>query len=163
MKTIKLEKKWQEFLEKQSESGMGYHKVDVTFEDGTRLEDLIVRNAAYLEVSIPYTSSVSDLQIHGTQKVAIRMRIKPPKRRTGLERLKSRLYYRRNRAKIRMQRRRYLRKHRTTLRHRRLFLRYKPPWLKRPKKPKPIKPKTRPKFKIKVPQTFRRKHSSDPS
>jgi hypothetical protein len=84
--------------------------------------------------------------------IAIKMRIKPPKRRSPLDKLKSRLYYRRNRSKIRVQRRRYLRKHRTTLKRRRLFKRYKPPWFKRPPKPKHVKP-TKPKgVKVRVPK-----------
>lgn len=76
------------------------------------------------------------------EKVAIRMRVKPPKRRSALQRLKARLYYRRNRTKIRLQRRRYLRKHKSTLRQRKqLFHRYKPTWFQKPIKHKPPKPK----------------------
>lgn len=89
------------------------------------------------------------------RKVAIKMRIKPPKRRTPADRLKSRLYYRRNRTKIRLQRRRYMHKHKTTLKHRKLFQRYKPTWFKKPPKPAPAKPKKplKPKkFKVVVPK-----------
>ena len=81
-------------------------------------------------------------------KVAIRLRIHPPKRRTGLQRLKTRLYYRRNRAKIRVQRRRYLRTHKTQLKHRKQFKRFKPTWLKKPKLPS----HPHPKFKVFVPK-----------
>lgn len=70
------------------------------------------------------------------QKIAIKMRIKTPKRRSPLQRLKSRLYYRRNKGKIRLQRRKYLRKHKNILKNRKMFLRYKPTWIKKPKKPK---------------------------
>ena len=95
------------------------------------------------------------------EKIAIRMRINPPKRRTPQQRIKSRLYYRRNRAKIRLQRRRYLRKNKSTLKRRKLFKRYKPTWFKKPPKPshlapkKPAKPKSKSKptfFKVKAPK-----------
>ena len=82
------------------------------------------------------------------KRIAIRLRIKPPKRRSPSERLKARLYYRRNRSKIRMQRRRYLRTHKTQIKHRKMFMRYKPTWLKKPKHKKPSKPKV---FKLHVP------------
>jgi hypothetical protein len=84
-------------------------------------------------------------------KIAIRLRIHPIKRRTSLQRLRSRLYYRKNKAKIRMQRRRYLRTHKTQLKHRKQFKRFKPTWFKKPKtyKPKVFKPK---KFKVIVPK-----------
>ena len=71
--------------------------------------------------------------------VAVRLRIKPPKRRPPSQRLKSRLYYRRNRAKIRLQRRRYLRTHKSVLKHRKMFMRFKPTWFKKPRKIKPVK------------------------
>ena len=73
--------------------------------------------------------------------VAVKLRIKPPKRRSPTERLKARLYYRKNRSKIRTQRRRYLRTHKSILKHRKMFMRYKPKWFKKPKPPKHIKPK----------------------
>jgi len=79
-------------------------------------------------------------------KIAIRLRIHAPKRRTGLQRLKTRLYYRRNRARIRMQRRRYLRLHKHQLKHRKQFQRFKPTWLKKPKRPHPKK------FKLIIPK-----------
>lgn len=78
-----------------------------------------------------------------TDKFAIKMRIKPPRRRSPQERLKARLYYRKNRSKIRLQRRRYLRQHKTTLKRRKQFQRFKPVWFKKPPKhkiPKPKKP-----------------------
>lgn len=86
------------------------------------------------------------------------MRIKTPKRRSPAERLKARLYYRRNRSKIRVQRRKYLRKYKTTLRNRKLFKRFKPTWLKKPDRPKHHKPK---KIKIRVPKHIRpKKHTA---
>lgn len=86
------------------------------------------------------------------QKIAIRLRIHPPKRRNPGQRLHARLYYRKNRAKIRMQRRRYLRIHKTQIKHRKMFMRYKPTWFKKVKKPSHhvSKPK---KFKLHIPKT----------
>jgi len=87
-------------------------------------------------------------------KIAIQLRIHAPKRRTGLQRLKTRLYYRRNRSRIRMQRRRYLRMHRTQLKHRKQFQRFKPSWLKKPKIPTHHKPK----FKVFIPKKLTKHH-----
>jgi hypothetical protein len=84
-------------------------------------------------------------------KIAVRLRIKPPKRRSALQRLRSRLYYRKNKSKIRLQRRKYLRSHKTVLKHRKMFQRYKPIWYKKPPKPTHHKPK---KFKVVVPHHF---------
>lgn len=81
--------------------------------------------------------------------VGIRLRIRPPKRRAPSERLHARLYYRKNRAKIRMQRRRYLRAHRSQIKHRKMFMRYKPSWFKKPIHKKPTSPHH---FKVKVPK-----------
>ena len=86
------------------------------------------------------------------EKIAIKLRVKPPKRRSPLERLKARLYYRKNRSKIKLQRRRYLRSQGSVLKHRKMFMRYKPTWFKKVRKikhPKPQKPK---KFKLIVPK-----------
>lgn len=83
-------------------------------------------------------------------KVGIKLRIRPPKRRNPLQRLKARIYYRRNRSKIRAQRRRYLRIHKTQIKHRKQFMRYKPTWFKKPKKV--TKPGTVKKFKVSVPK-----------
>lgn len=85
-------------------------------------------------------------------KIAIRLRLHPPKRRSPVQRLKSKLYYRRNRAKIRSQRRRYLRTHRSQLKHRKLFQRFKPTWMKKPKVPT----HTKPKFKVFIPKKLKK-------
>ena len=81
-------------------------------------------------------------------KIAIKLRIHPPKRRSPMARLKARMYYRRNRAKIRVQRRKYLRIHRTQIKHRKMFMRYKPNWFKKPKKVHHLRPK---RFKVSIP------------
>jgi hypothetical protein len=85
------------------------------------------------------------------QKIAIRLRIHPPKRRNPAQRLHARLYYRKNRAKIRMQRRRYLRIHKTQIKHRKMFMRYKPTWFKKTKKPTHHVKKPK-KFKLHIPK-----------
>ena len=89
--------------------------------------------------------------------IAIKLRVKPPKRRSPSNRLKSRLYYRRNRAKIRLQRRRYMRTHKSVLKHRKMFMRYKPSWFKKPRKPKPHKTDKPKRLKLTVPKTTRTK------
>ena len=83
-------------------------------------------------------------------KISVRMRIKPPKRRTPKDKLKARLYYRKNRSKIRLQRKKYLRKYKSILKDRKLFRRYKPTWFKKRVPSKPAKPKHTKKPKIKV-------------
>jgi len=116
-------------------------RVTVIFKDGSRLDNVELRNG-YVETDIPYTTEIVEVTA-AMPKVGIKMRIKPPKRRTPLDRLKSRLYYRRNRSKIKLQRKKYLRKHKSLLKHRKqLFQRYKPTWVKKPPKhhaPKPPK------------------------
>jgi hypothetical protein len=86
----------------------------------------------------------------------MKLRVKPPKRRSPSQRLKAKLYYRKNRARIRMQRRRYLRKHRTTIKHRKMFMRFKPKWFKHPS-PKTTKPK---KLKLRPPKRITHKTHS---
>jgi len=56
-----------------------------------------------------------------------------------------------------MQRRRYLRIHKTQIKHRKMFMRYKPSWFKKPKKPSHhvTKPK---KMKLHVPKVIKPKH-----
>ena len=85
--------------------------------------------------------------------IAIKLRVKPPKRRPPSQRLKARLYYRRNRAKIRLQRRRYLRTHKSVLKHRKMFMRYKPKWFKGPRKTKPVKTQKHRRLKLTVPKS----------
>ncbi len=86
------------------------------------------------------------------EKIAVKLRIKPPTRRSPSQRLKARLYYRKNRSKIRVQRRRYMRTHGSVLKHRKMFMRYKPTWFKKIKHTKPGKPKKPHKFKLVVPK-----------
>ena len=46
---VKLSDKWIAYLIKQPESGMGYHRVNVTFEDGTWLGECVVYNGEEIE------------------------------------------------------------------------------------------------------------------
>lgn len=126
-------------------------RVTVIFKDGSRLDNVPLKDG-FIETSIPYTTEIIEITA-SMPKVGIKMRIKPPKRRTPLDRLKARLYYRRNRSKIKLQRKKYMRKHKSLLKHRKqLFQRYKPTWVRKPPKhtaPKPpkikaIKPPRRP-------------------
>lgn len=139
---VKLARKWSEYLSGLPQTGEGYHDVDVLLRDGSEIKGLRVYNN---EIELPlYSHEISDMTLHegSMDRVAIKMRIKPPRRRNPMDRLKSRLYYRRNRSKIRLQRKKYLRKHKTTLKRRKQFFqRYKPVWFKKPPKHKPPKPK----------------------
>lgn len=47
---IKLTGKWIKYLIHQPESGMGYQRVDVILEDGTKLENCLVFNAEEIEL-----------------------------------------------------------------------------------------------------------------
>ncbi len=85
--------------------------------------------------------------------IAVQLRVKPPKRRPAPLRLKARLYYRQNKAKIRLQRRRYMRTHKNILKHRKLFMRYKPTWFKKPRKIKPIKTEKARRLKLTIPKS----------
>jgi hypothetical protein len=99
-----------------------------------------------------------EITVSKVQRPGLRLRIHPPKRRSALERLKTRLYYRKNKTKIRAQRRRYIHQHKSILKRRKLFQRFKPSWLKKPKhphipRPKHLKPK---KYKLLVPKKRRK-------
>jgi len=94
--------------------------------------------------------------------VAVKLRVKPPKRRPASHRLKSRLYYRQNRAKIRLQRRRYLRTHKSVIKHRKMFMRYKPTWFKKPRKVKHHKTPAPKKMKLIVPKKKKPKKTKSP-
>ena len=86
---------------------------------------------------------------------AVKMRVKPPIRRSPLDKLQSRMYYRKNRSKIRLQRRKYIRKYKNILKHRKLFKRYKPTWFKKKVEPKTKTSPTVKKLKTKKPETSR--------
>jgi len=79
------------------------------------------------------------------------------KRRSPADRLKSRLYYRKNKIKLRIKRRRYIKRTKLYSKTKKLFKRTKPVWyshkkqkspsIKKPPRPKFKKPKLAPKIK----------------
>lgn len=72
------------------------------------------------------------------------------RRRTATERMKAKMYYRKNKSKIKIWRRRYNQKRKLIHTARKLLKRSKPQWMTRKKsfKPKTFKPKTfKPHFK----------------
>ena len=75
------------------------------------------------------------------------------KRRSPSERLKSRIYYRKNKTKLKIKRRRYLRRNKTFNKSKKIFKRSVPSWLRKTKSkaPKIHKPKIK-KFKFNVPK-----------
>jgi hypothetical protein len=54
MKEIHLSSEWAEFLMDKPETGMGYQRVDIVFEDGRILRNAIVLNANLLSVPEDY-------------------------------------------------------------------------------------------------------------
>jgi len=85
------------------------------------------------------------------KKISVKLRIRPPQRRTPAQRLKSRLYYRKHRAKIRLQRKKYLRQHKFLLKNRKLLKRFKPVWYRRKQPTKTPKPHLMKKFRPNIP------------
>ena len=47
---VQLSNDWVNYLTQQPESGMGFQRVDVVLDDGTKLEDCIVFNAEEIEI-----------------------------------------------------------------------------------------------------------------
>jgi len=63
--TIKLERKWVDYLIRQPESGMGFQKVDVRLKGNRVLNDVLVFNAE--EIDLPEDcagSAIEELQLH---------------------------------------------------------------------------------------------------
>ena len=63
--TIKLERKWVDYLIRQPESGMGFQKVDVRLNGNRVLNDVPVFNAE--EIDLPEDcagSAIEELQLH---------------------------------------------------------------------------------------------------
>ena len=50
MQKISLPKKWQDYLLKQPESGQGYQRVDILFDDGTLRKDCVVFQSRDVEI-----------------------------------------------------------------------------------------------------------------
>ena len=63
--TVKLAKKWVDYLIRQPESGMGFQKVDVRLKGNRLLNDVSVFNAE--EIDLPEDcagSAIVELQLH---------------------------------------------------------------------------------------------------
>jgi hypothetical protein len=63
--TVKLAKKWVDYLIRQPESGMGYQKVDVRLKGNRVLQNVPVFNAE--EIDLPEDcagSAIEQLQLH---------------------------------------------------------------------------------------------------
>ena len=63
--TVKLAKKWVDYLTRQPESGMGYQKVDVRLKGNRVLQNVPVFNAE--EIDLPEDcagSAIEQLQLH---------------------------------------------------------------------------------------------------
>jgi len=64
---VPLPDKWVQYLIRQPESGMGYQRVDVLLEDGTKLEDCIVFNAEQIELPDTHArKSIKDMTLRTT-------------------------------------------------------------------------------------------------
>ena len=63
--TVKLERKWVDYLVRQPESGMGFQKVDVRLKGNRVLNDVLVFNAE--EIDLPADcadTAIEELQLH---------------------------------------------------------------------------------------------------
>lgn len=65
--------------------------------------------------------------------------VKKLKRRSPVQRMKARQYYKTHKTKIRLQRRRYTKRNKLFLKSRKMFKRTKPTWMVKRKGPKPPK------------------------
>jgi len=63
------------------------------------------------------------------------------KRRSAIDRYKSRQYYKRHKSKIKLHRKQYMKKNKTFAKARKLFKRTRPVWLTKKNKAKTFKPK----------------------
>jgi len=63
--TIKLEKKWVDYLIRQPESGMGFQKVDVRLKGNRVLQDVPVFNAEQIDLPQDCAeSAIEELRLH---------------------------------------------------------------------------------------------------
>lgn len=68
MVTVKLDKKWVDYLIRQPESGMGYQKVDVRLRDKRVLTSVLVFNAEDLELPEECVGvDIEEIQLHKDQ------------------------------------------------------------------------------------------------
>ena len=62
---IKLPEKWIVYLTQLPESGMGYQRVDVFFQDGSRQCDCVVSNSETLDIDdCNVDKAIRDLRLH---------------------------------------------------------------------------------------------------
>ena len=61
---VDLPQKWIDYLVALPESGMGYQRVDVTFDDGSIVKECIVLNSEELDVPSSYNNkTISDMKM----------------------------------------------------------------------------------------------------
>lgn len=62
---IRLPERWINFLISQPESGMGYQRVDVTFDDGSESKDCLVFNSEEIELPADLGhKSIAEIRMH---------------------------------------------------------------------------------------------------
>ena len=67
--TIKLHKKWVMYLVQFPETGMGYQRVDVEFTDGTKINNVVVRNGEFLVLPKTATGKrIVNIALHGSDR-----------------------------------------------------------------------------------------------
>jgi hypothetical protein len=65
---VKLAERWVRRLTALPESGMGYQRVDVRLADGRELKDVLVFNAAEIELPDRYARvGIADMRLHAAQ------------------------------------------------------------------------------------------------
>lgn len=63
--TVKLERKWTNYLVDQPESGMGYQKVDVRLKDNRVLKNVLVFNAEEIDLPDELAAvEISEIRLH---------------------------------------------------------------------------------------------------
>ncbi len=63
--TVKLAKKWVDYLTRQPESGMGFQKVDVWLKGNRVLRDVLVFNGEDIDLPEDCShSAIEELQLH---------------------------------------------------------------------------------------------------
>ncbi len=66
---LQLPDRWVEYLTHQPESGMGYQRVDVVLEDGTKVEDCVVFNAEQIEIPDQHANKkIEDMRLRRGDK-----------------------------------------------------------------------------------------------
>ena len=64
---LKLPEQWVKFLKKQPESGMGYHIVNIVFDDGTFATNVVIHNCERIERTQDMCNkTISDIRVVNT-------------------------------------------------------------------------------------------------